>query len=84
MQSALTFMFFIMAQGSPSVSTNVVVDKQVIYEKETSIDFDGSEVEGENQLPPAFFVMKMKTPKGTSLLAERLRFGLKDYNELGF
>lgn len=73
-----TLLLMAQADASPQVQ------KQVIYQKETSIDFSGSSVEGENQLPPAFFVTKMQTPNGESLLAERLKFGLKNYNELGF
>jgi hypothetical protein len=71
-------------QSVASTQTEVVVEKQVIYQQETTIDLSGSRVEGENQLPPTFFVMKMKAPKAESLLEERLQFGLRDYNELGF
>lgn len=65
-------------------SNEITVEKKVIYQKETSLDFSDAEVIGENQLPPAFFVTKMNTPKGASLLEERLRFKMKNFNELGF
>lgn len=65
-------------------STEVIVQKDIIYKKETSVDLTGSVVEGENQLPPAFFLEKMQTPKAQGLLAERLRFSLRHYNDLGF
>ncbi|TVQ77930.1 MAG: hypothetical protein EA369_08125 [Bradymonadales bacterium] len=67
---------------SPTVET--VVEKQIVYQQETNIDLAGSQVDGESQLPPAFFVMKMNAPTASSLLEERLKFGLRDYNELGF
>lgn len=65
-------------------SNEITVEKKVIYQKETSLDFSDAEVIGENQLPPAFFVTKMNTPKAASLLEERLRFKMKNFNELGF
>jgi hypothetical protein len=67
-----------------SDSSGVTVEKKIIYQKETSLNFEEARVEGENQLPPAFFVTKMNTPKGASLLEERLRFKMRDFNELGF
>lgn len=66
------------------VAQNFVTEKKVIYKKETTIDLSGSEVEGENQTPPAFFVMKMNTANASSLLEERLNFKLRDYNDLAF
>jgi hypothetical protein len=60
------------------------VEKNIIYQKETTVDLSGSNVEGENQLPPAFFLMKNNTPNAESLLAQRLKFGLKNYNQAGF
>lgn len=76
-------------QQSGSVTTvveenGVSVEKKIIYKKETTVDLTGTTVEGENQLPPAFFVTKMQTPNARSLLEERLRFGLRDYNHMGF
>mgnify|MGYP007009259623 CR=1 FL=1 len=71
-------------ESSQPASSETIVEKKVIYQKETSLDFSDAEVVGENQLPPAFFVTKMNTPKGASLLEERLRFKMKNFNELGF
>lgn len=68
------------SQAQPEVK----VEKQVIYQKETTIDLSGSEVKGESQMPPAFFVQKMNTPKGDSLLSQRLKFKIKNVNQLGF
>lgn len=85
--TGLEIIFFVMAQASPEVTTPSVtedVEKQVIYQKKTNLDFTGSKVVGEKQIPPTFFVTKMKTPNGESLLAERLKFKMKDFNELGF
>ncbi len=65
-------------------SKDVEVQKEVVYQKETTVDLSGSNVEGENQLPPAFFLSRMQTPKAEGLLAERLRFSLRNYNDLGF
>lgn len=79
-----SFILFLALQTISNPNENVEVEKHVIYEKETTIDLSGSTVEGENQLPSTFFVMKMKAPKADSLLEERLQFGMKDYNELGF
>lgn len=76
------YALFVLTQANST--PRVTVQKEVVYQTETSIDFTGSKLEGESQLPPAFFVMKMQTPNGESLLAERLKFGLKNYNELGF
>jgi len=78
----IAFVFFLMTEVSPG--PQVVVEKEVVYQKETTVDLEGSKVQGENQLPPAFFVTKMATPKAESLLAQRLKFKLKNYNELGF
>jgi len=78
----MPYIFFILMQ--PISAADVEVERQIIYQKETSIDLTGSKVEGETQVPPTFFVMKMNTQKGQSLLEERLQFGLRDYNELGF
>lgn len=72
------------SEGPVAEAPSEIVEKKVIYQRETSLDFSGSKVVGENQLPPAFFVTKMQTPKGASLLEERLKFKMKDYNELGF
>lgn len=81
----IALVFFLMADAGPSATPpNVKVEKKIIYQKETTVDLEGSEVQGENQVPPAFFVTKMNTPKGESLLAKRLKFKLKNYNELGF
>lgn len=77
------YTFLLMAQAQEA-APQVTVQKEIVYQKETTIDFSGSKVEGENQVPPAFFVTKMQTPNGESLLSERLKFGLKNYNELGF
>jgi hypothetical protein len=68
------------AQGAPEIT----VKKEIVYKKETNVDLTGSIVEGENQLPPAFFLEKMQTPKAQGLLAERLRFSLRNYNDMGF
>lgn len=80
----LMIMTFILMGQPAAEAPNVKVEKKVIYQSETTIDLEGSKVTGENQLPPAFFVMNMKSPNGESLLRERLKFGLRDYNELGF
>ncbi len=65
-------------------ANNTDVEKSVVYQKETTVDLTGSVVEAENQLPPAFFLSKMQTPKAQGLLAERLKFSLRNYNDLGF
>lgn len=66
-------------------SSNVKVEKEVIYKKETTVDLNGSEVKADSKLPPAFFVSKMNTPKGASLLEERLHNMKADkVNLLGF
>ena len=76
------------AGAAPTESANaggeVEVEKKIVYQKETVVDLSGSVVEGENQLPPAFFLSKMQTPKPQGALAERLRFSLRNYNDLGF
>jgi hypothetical protein len=63
---------------------NVTVEKQIVYRKEETVDLSGSDVKGQKQLPPAFFVTKEKTPGSESLLARRLRFSLNHFNETGF
>jgi len=68
----------------PSLVPEATIEKKIIYKKETTVDLSGTTVEGENQLPPAFFVTKMQTPGARSLLEERLKFGLRDYNHMGF
>ncbi len=61
------------------------VQKEIRYQKETMVDLSGSNVEGENSAPPAFFVTKMQTPNAASLLAERLKLiDLRRFNDLGF
>jgi hypothetical protein len=62
----------------------VIVEKKVIYQKEQVVDLSGSEVSGDSQLPPAFFVTKAQTPGAKSLLEERLNFKLRTYNRMGF
>jgi|GEM_PF-3896260 len=82
----LAFVFFVMmdvGQGQDQ-SPQVHVEKKIVYQKETTVDLEGAQVKGKNQLPPAFFVTKMNTPKGVSLLAQRLNFKLRHYNDLGF
>ncbi|MDB5037596.1 MAG: hypothetical protein JWQ35_1124 [Bacteriovoracaceae bacterium] len=64
--------------------SNTEVQKNIVYKKETTVDLSGSTVEAENQLPPAFFLSKMQTPKAQGLLSDRLRFSLRNYNDLGF
>ncbi len=61
-----------------------MVEKEIRYQKNQVIDLSGSNVEGENSAPPAFFVTKMQTPNAASLLAERLNFGIRRFNEWGF
>lgn len=81
----MIFLSLLLLGTEPIGDSSVVnVEKKIIYQKETSLDFEEAQVEGENQLPPAFFVTKMNTPKGASLLEERLRFKMRDFNELGF
>ena len=71
--------------AAPSAeSGDVEVQKQIVYQKETNVDLSGSNVEGENQVPPAFFLSKNLTAKAKGLLEERLRFSLRNYNDLGF
>lgn len=65
-------------------AADATVKKDIIYKKETVIDLSGSVVEGEHQLPPAFFLEKMNTPRAQGFLAERLKFSLRNYNDLGF
>jgi hypothetical protein len=79
MISLYALLIFLQPSAEPVTS-----NKEVIYEKETTLDFSGSKVEGDNQLPPAFFVTKMQTPNADSLLQERLKFQMRNYNELGF
>lgn len=68
-----------------NVGTDEVQEhKEVIYQKETTIDLSGSSVQVENQAPSAFLLSKMQTPKAEGLLAERLNFTLRNYNDLGF
>jgi hypothetical protein len=82
----ITLLLMIIAtEAEPSANApDVLIEKKIIYQKETSLDFGDAEVRGENQLPPAFFVTKMNTPKAASLLEERLKFKMRNYNELGF
>lgn len=70
------------APAQPNVQVNV--EKQIIYQKEQTVDLTGSKVDGDNQTPPAFFLTKMQTPNARSLLEERLHFKLRDYNLMGF
>ena len=63
---------------------DVIVEKEIRYQKETTVDLTGSDVSGESKLPPAFFVNKMQTPNAESLLSERLKFPLRNYNRTGF
>ncbi len=76
------------AAASPATpvaeAPTVKIEKQIVYQKEQTVDLTGTTVEGENQLPPAFFVTKMDTAKAKSLLQERLDFKLRDYNYMGF
>ena len=64
-------------------AVTTIVEKKVIYKKETTVDLTGSNVSGEGQLPPAFFVTKMQTPRARSLLEEKLRFKVRNYNLMG-
>lgn len=74
-----------MNPGDGASNNNVKVEKKVIYKKETTVDLSGSEVKANSKLPPAFFVSKMNTPKGASLLQERLHNMKADkVNLLGF
>lgn len=71
--------------GIMGQSTEVRVEKEVVYQKNQVVDLSGSHVEGENQNPPAFFVTKMQTPNAKSLLQERLdAVKLRDFNLMGF
>lgn len=82
-----SLIFFVVTEvdtGAANSQQEVSVEKKIIYQKEQVVDLSGTTVEGENQLPPAFFVTKMQTPGAKSLLEERLKFGLRDYNQLGF
>lgn len=76
------------AQVPPTMATEsaptVIVEKEIIYQKDQVVDLTGSTVEGADQLPPAFFVTKNQTPRAKSLLDERLRFHLRDFNLMGF
>ena len=78
----MTLLFAVSLIGQDAPAGNV--EKSIIYQKETYVDLSGSKVEGENQLPPAFFLMKNNTPNAESLLAQRLKFKLKNYNEAGY
>lgn len=80
----IILLLVLQTESSASQFTGETVEKKVVYQKQTDLDFSGSKVVGEKQIPPTFFVTKMKTPNGESLLAERLKFKMKDYNELGF
>jgi hypothetical protein len=77
----LSLVLLVAAQGADA---NVEVQKEIIYQKETNVDLSGSDIKGERDLPPAFFLTKMQTPKADSLLQERLKFRLKDFNRAGF
>lgn len=72
------------AEASKPAAQTAETEKDIVYKKETTVDLSGATVEGENQMPPAFFLSKMQTPKAEGLLAERLRFSLRNYNDLGF
>lgn len=82
----ISLLFLTLVSAAEAPQTQTIIQKKIVYQKETSVDLsnDGSSVDGEAQLPPAFFLMKNKTPKARSLLLERLNFGMKDYNPLGF
>ncbi len=67
-----------------STQPEVIVEKQIIYQKETVVDLTGTAVEAERQSPPAFFLSKSQTPDARGLLNDRLRFSFRDYNLLGF
>jgi hypothetical protein len=78
---------FVVSQAAEAPAATDVegdVKKDIIYKKETTVDLSGSMVEAENQVPPAFFLSKMQTPKAKGLLSERLQFSLRNYNDLGF
>lgn len=62
----------------------VIIEKSVVYEKESTVDLTGSNVNGSHQLPSAFFLSRLDTPKAKGLLPERLNFSLRNYNDLGF
>lgn len=81
----LAFILILLPDDSvESSSQTAQVEKEIVYKKETFVDLSGSQVDGENQLPPAFFVTKKEVPSAKSLLEERLNFKLRHYNDFGF
>ncbi len=80
----LAYMLLFLIAQPETANVSVRVEKQVIYQKETTVDLSGSNVEGDSALPSTFFLTKMRTPKADSLLNDRLQFKLKEYNRLGF
>jgi hypothetical protein len=66
------------------VETKIRVQKEVRYKKITEVDLDGSDIDGKSQVPSAFYVGKMKAPDAESLLEQRLKFKMRNYNRLGF
>ena len=78
---ALAFSALMSVDGA---EPDMVVEKEIVYQKETVVDLSGSTVEGQKQAPPAFFLSKTQAPEVKGLLSERLHFSFRDYNLLGF
>lgn len=68
--------------ASPEVSTSI--EKEVVYQKITNIDLNGAKVEGEKSLPQEFFLYNVKAPRIKNFLEDRLKFSLRDFNNLGY
>jgi hypothetical protein len=67
---------------SPAVAPSKEVPKEIVYQKVTNMDLNGSKVEGEKGLPQEFFLYNVKTPQIRSFLEDRLKFSFRNYNEL--
>jgi len=55
-----------------------------IYSDQSSLEFEGVQVEGLVSLPADFFDFTNEREDNRSLLQEHLDFQFKDYNPLGF
>ena len=82
MEFILTLAFLVgeLASSTPEEK----VEKIIVYQKETTVDLEGSSVTGELNLPPLYSISKTDSLIPESLVKRKLRFRLREHSKLNY
>lgn len=82
---SIVLFLFLTAQGeTKQAGEKQTIEHQVVYQKETTMELKGANVEGDLKLPSSFPMAQNEDAKAASFLNERTQFKLGDSNPLGY